>query len=210
MYDKFLQLEQEKQDRIINAALNVFAKTNFKNASTDDIVQAAGISKGALFYYFKNKESLYRFLYQYVLNYLAEHLIHQIDTEDRDFLNRILQITLIKINLMKRYTNMFDFFRQSMKEVEQLVSDELKTHYHEVTTESYQKLTNNLDYSLFREDLDPIMIIKTIYWSIDGFGNELINKLGEDLITQNIIDLWETEFKVYLDTLRTCFYKREE
>ena len=51
MNSKFFDLKKEKQDRMINAALKVFAMQGYRHASTDDIVREAGISKGLLFHY---------------------------------------------------------------------------------------------------------------------------------------------------------------
>ena len=58
MNEKFFALPEEKQERIINAAMEVFGKNEYKRASTDLIAVKAGISKGLLFYYFHNKISL--------------------------------------------------------------------------------------------------------------------------------------------------------
>ena len=52
MNEKFFDLKKEKQDRMINAALKVFALNGYRHASTDDIVREAAISKGLLFHYF--------------------------------------------------------------------------------------------------------------------------------------------------------------
>ncbi|KNZ40657.1 TetR/AcrR family transcriptional regulator [Acetobacterium bakii] len=49
MYLNFYKLDKEKQKRIINSALQVFAINDFKHASTDDIAARAKISKGSLF-----------------------------------------------------------------------------------------------------------------------------------------------------------------
>ncbi|MCO8194112.1 TetR/AcrR family transcriptional regulator [Anaerofustis sp. NSJ-163] len=54
--EKFYELEKEKQDKIINAAIEVFAKNDYKNVVTEEITYKAEISKGLLFYYFKNKK----------------------------------------------------------------------------------------------------------------------------------------------------------
>ncbi|MFQ7003438.1 MAG: TetR/AcrR family transcriptional regulator [Ruthenibacterium lactatiformans] len=64
---KIFHTVSEKQARITNAALEVFARNDYKHASTDDIAAKAGISKGLLFYYFRNKQSLYLYLYDYAL-----------------------------------------------------------------------------------------------------------------------------------------------
>ena len=41
MNEKFFDLKKEKQDRMINAALKVFAINGYQKASTDDIVKEA-------------------------------------------------------------------------------------------------------------------------------------------------------------------------
>lgn len=49
-------LSSEKELAIVNASLEVFSQSEYKHAATDEIAHKAGISKGLLFYYFKNKE----------------------------------------------------------------------------------------------------------------------------------------------------------
>ena len=49
MNSKFFDIKKEKQDRIINAALKIFAMQGYRHGSTDDIVKEAAISKGLLY-----------------------------------------------------------------------------------------------------------------------------------------------------------------
>jgi len=67
MISNFLKLEPKKREQILNAAINEFAQKDYKNASTNEIVKKAGISKGLIFHYFKNKKQLYIFLYDYLI-----------------------------------------------------------------------------------------------------------------------------------------------
>src|SRR5215213_3599287 len=52
------QHEQEVRDRIIRAALGVFAERGFHRATMQDIVRASGLSVGAIYTYFKSKSDL--------------------------------------------------------------------------------------------------------------------------------------------------------
>lgn len=52
MNERFKELPEVKQRAVLNAAMEVFAKYDYKKASTDLIAAKAGISKGLLFYYF--------------------------------------------------------------------------------------------------------------------------------------------------------------
>ena len=67
MNAKFFDLKQEKQDRMVNAALKVFALNGYQHASTDDIVKEAHISKGLLFHYFDSKNFAWK---EYLCNTL--------------------------------------------------------------------------------------------------------------------------------------------
>ena len=50
--------KEEKIDRILSTALSLLAKKGYENTTINDIADAAGISRGLLHYYFKDKEDL--------------------------------------------------------------------------------------------------------------------------------------------------------
>lgn len=47
------------KDRIFDAALRLFERKGYHEASMDEIVQASGLSKGAIYGYFDSKEALF-------------------------------------------------------------------------------------------------------------------------------------------------------
>lgn len=69
MNEKFYDLKKEKQDKMINGAMEIFAKNGYKHASTDDMVKVCGVSKGLWFHYFENKKGLYNFVVGYAIKY---------------------------------------------------------------------------------------------------------------------------------------------
>jgi len=58
MAPKIVDKEAKRAD-ITLAAADVFAEKGFAGASVDDIARAAGVSKGSLYGYFKNKEDIF-------------------------------------------------------------------------------------------------------------------------------------------------------
>jgi TetR/AcrR family transcriptional regulator len=57
---RFQNLEPEKQDAILRAAAQEFAEHGFAQASFNRIIKSAGVSKGAMYYYFSDKDDLFR------------------------------------------------------------------------------------------------------------------------------------------------------
>ncbi len=56
---RFARLPLEQQQVILRAALDEFAAHGFRDASLNRVIDAAGISKGSMYYYFDGKEDLY-------------------------------------------------------------------------------------------------------------------------------------------------------
>ncbi len=52
------ELSEDRQNEILDAALQVFSESGLQEASVDDVVQRAGLSKGTLYWYFKSKDRL--------------------------------------------------------------------------------------------------------------------------------------------------------
>lgn len=54
------RIQREKQDLILEAALDVFSLHGFRGATIDQIAEVAGMSKPNLLYYFPRKEEIHR------------------------------------------------------------------------------------------------------------------------------------------------------
>ncbi|MDR3470776.1 MAG: TetR family transcriptional regulator C-terminal domain-containing protein [Devosia sp.] len=54
------RIQREKQDRILEAALEVFSVNGFRGTTIDQIADAAGMSKPNLLYYFPRKDEIHK------------------------------------------------------------------------------------------------------------------------------------------------------
>jgi AcrR family transcriptional regulator len=59
---RFSRLPPEQQRRIVDAAVEEFARHGFHDASLNRVIETAGISKGSMYYYFDGKEDLYAYV----------------------------------------------------------------------------------------------------------------------------------------------------
>jgi AcrR family transcriptional regulator len=60
----FLNLPDEKRERVLAAAINEFSQRNVEEAKIANIVRDAEISRGSLYQYFDNKDDLYIFMFE--------------------------------------------------------------------------------------------------------------------------------------------------
>ncbi|UJQ93437.1 TetR family transcriptional regulator C-terminal domain-containing protein [Mariluticola halotolerans] len=62
------RIQREKQEIILEAALEVFSTHGFRGATIDQIAEAAGMSKPNLLYYFGRKEDIHKALIEQLLD----------------------------------------------------------------------------------------------------------------------------------------------
>jgi TetR/AcrR family transcriptional regulator len=207
MSSKFLSLHPEKQERILNAALKEFAQKGYENASTNEIVKSAGISKGLLFHYFNNKKELYLFLYNHFVVVLAEEFFNELDFTERDIFERLKNLMKLKSRLMIRHPEVFNFMMKATLEEAEEVSSVLDSTTTELMQASYNRLFENIDLSNFREGTEIGRIINIIMWTLEGFSNQEMEKAK--MLNKGINDFDEAfiEAEVYIEMLKKSFYK---
>jgi len=74
------RIQREKQDIILDAALDIFSLHGFRGATIDQIAEAAGMSKPNLLYYFASKEEIHRRLMTEMLDLWLDPL-RELDAE---------------------------------------------------------------------------------------------------------------------------------
>ena len=109
------KMDPEKRDRILNAAFEEFGRRGFDTASTNEIVEKAGISKGLLFHYFGSKRKLYETLCSFAMEYVVEVLEAGIDWNQRDPFLRVQQVAELKLSAMENYPHIYDFLKSAME-----------------------------------------------------------------------------------------------
>lgn len=209
MIDKFMSLDEEKRERIINAALGEFAQRGYKNASTNEIVKNADISKGLLFHYFGNKKSLFLFLIDYAINIFADGFYSRINYDETDILKRWGQIVLLKIELIQKYPSLYTFLLTAFSDDSTEIKHELENIDKSLVEDAYKRLLTNIDTTVFKSDMDPEQVIKIIVWVTQGFSNEELEKLRNipDYKTVFNVASLIPKFDTYMELLKKVFYK---
>lgn len=103
---------KEKEKRIIEAAMKLFAKKGVTSTSIQDIVNECEISKGSFYLYFKSKDALLleTFKYHFELIHSKMEEVKNQDLEPRDLLIAQLSCQFNEINKHK------DFIIMQMRE----------------------------------------------------------------------------------------------
>jgi len=83
----------DRKTELMEAALDEFASKSYEDASLNNIIKNAGISKGTFYYHFKDKKELYLSLLQYAadakLDFLARKLKNYVHNDDLNLFDNL-------------------------------------------------------------------------------------------------------------------------
>lgn len=174
MNEKFFDLKKEKQDRILNAVLKVFAKNGYRRASTDEMVKEAGISKGLLFHYFGTKAGLYEFVCSYAVKYIGMELSSMLSGDSTDYFLLKKQIEAVKYQITLTFPYMPLFLQEMMRSTDGM-EEPLASEIQEIQA-SYRKLMEDTlapaDFSGCAPYLNPEELATLTDYIIKGVMSE--------------------------------------
>ncbi len=195
-----IDIENEMVKKITKASYEIFALYDYKKASTNMIVKKAGVSRGILYHYFKDKEELFNYLNYYSFEKSFEGVNEHIDWENNDLIKRISELTKYRIDIIAEYPYMIEFGEKYRKEIFKFV--EIDTLY-----KWREKLyKHSIDYSLFKSDLKIDKVLHVIKWTFRGLYKELIKNREDDIQDVEILNV-KKECDTYYKLLTSNFYE---
>ena len=200
MNEKFFEIKNEKQERILNAAIKVFALNGYRKASTDVIVTEAGISKGLLFHYFTNKLSLYEYIIDYSIKYMNFEFTTSVSKYEKDFFELQMMMEQAKIRVMKIYTYMQQFLASLKYETDAKAKAVIGENAYALES-MFNVIYKQADTSKFEEYVVVQKVVDMIRWMSDGYLREHLVEGDTD------VDVLVSEFSKYLKMLRAHFYR---
>lgn len=197
-----------KRERLINACLSEFAARGYKNASTNEIVKNAGISKGILFHYFGTKHQIYLKLFHYCCELTYSEFYNSFDLSNPDFIGRLYDVFLDKMALIVRHPDISRFLEAAALETDPAIHAAVTAKIAEVSSQAFARFAEGCDLSLFKEGIDIPRATAMIRWTLEGLSNRYIHSAaaGQGGLISSYPEI-RIEAEEYLALFRRIFYK---
>ena len=203
MNERFFELKKDRQDRIINGAMRIFALNGYRHASTDEMVAAASISKGLLFHYFKSKKGTWEFLYEYSTRYTLLELREAQRRRGCDFFEMYRQLVRVDSAVLKKYPYMPLFLRRADYELgmdDPKFKPEIPENLRRAVADSRLSLVIEADRPPFLSEQDARRISQMLEYTRFGLIQELLER--EDETAGPNHEQYAERLNEYLQTLR--------
>lgn len=188
--ETFFNLNNEKQEKIMRAAINEFLNHGFENGNIGEIAKTAGVAKGSMYQYFENKRELFLFSIKWSIEFITKKY------------EKFLSIPTTKVNIFDYLYESSNTIVQQLKEERELVifiqdiflgkyksqmddSMEYMLKYSEEYT--LQIIRHGKENGYIREDIDDQLLCLFVTGVSFKFKEYLMNKartMGEDIIDE--------------------------
>lgn len=196
-------LDIQRRDALLNAALKEFVSCGYDNASTNVIARESGFSKALMFHYVKNKQELFLLTYDYFNELLDKEYYSKMDYSIKDVFERLRASYFIQIELLKRYPWILNFHKLDVETSSNEINAALAERKHRKKT---YEIFNMIDTSRFRPELNPEKCKQFILWANIGFTEQILQGIRNSIEPLPDYDGIVAILNDYLDELRKVFY----
>ncbi len=207
--NQFLNLEAEKQNRIIQAAITEFAQNTYVNASTNRIVKACGISKGSLFKYFTDKEDLYFFILDTVMWEMLRDIESDVENLSTELFQRIIDYSALEISWYIKNPDKGRLIMSAVTEKDEEICSRMAERYGARGENIYYELLADIEGKNLK--IAKEKIAELLKWVLEGFNETFLKKA--DIKKESFEQLKENyiqELSNYIEILKTGFIERKE
>ncbi|MEN8154086.1 MAG: TetR/AcrR family transcriptional regulator [Acidobacteriota bacterium] len=189
--------KEKKREAIIKAALEVFGEKGFSRTTINDIAERAGIGKGTIYEYFRDKNEIINNSFLYFQR-IFEFDIQEILLSGENGFSKLKYIVKAIVKVLngqysKKLDLMFDFWAEGIKgDSKNIIQKEMKKFYRSYRSLFEDVLVEGAKDLSIRNDLDPGSVSSILIGMLDGLMVQWIldkEEIKVKKIEENMIDL---------------------
>jgi TetR/AcrR family transcriptional regulator, fatty acid metabolism regulator protein len=159
----------DKRDRILRAAVKVFARHGFHGTRVSDVAKAAGVADGTIYLYFKSKDevlvSLFEDRVEKLLAYINDELPRLPSAPER--LRAIIEMQL---GLLEGERDLAEVITVIMRQSTQLLKEFAAPRFGVYLDAIAEIVADGQAAGDFRDDVSPPIVARTVFGALDGLA----------------------------------------
>jgi TetR/AcrR family fatty acid metabolism transcriptional regulator len=159
----------DKRERILGAAIRVFASRGFHATRVSDVASAAGVADGTIYLYFKSKDALLVSLFEShverLLAFLEKELPRSVSPSEK--LKRIVEVQLGLLEGERDLAEVVTvILRQSTKLLKQYAAPKFNAYLDAIAS----VIADGQATGEMRKDISPHLAARAIFGALDGIA----------------------------------------
>jgi len=157
----------DKRDRILRAAIKVFAKNGFYATRVSEIAKAAGVADGTIYLYFKNKDDVLISIFEDGIQRLLA-ILREVATSDDPVEQRITRIIELQLGLLEDQRDLAEVITVNLRQSSRLLKQYATPLFMEYIEVLAGVVNEGQKQGVFRSDLNSRVVARALFGALDG------------------------------------------
>jgi TetR/AcrR family transcriptional regulator len=178
------EIRRQRRETIIRGALKVYVEKGYAAAEIGDVAEQAGVARGLVYYYFKDKLALFRELFTYMFDQSHKH-IHSIFEREDPVSEMLEKFVSTSYNNILEQSEGVQFFMRMRHDLHELFKpEELKNLTWHV--EYIQVIQNTLKRGMESGEIRQMApnLLAAQYWGAVMHGMMHLRQMNQELQEQ--------------------------
>jgi TetR/AcrR family fatty acid metabolism transcriptional regulator len=159
----------DKRERILRAAVKVFARKGFYASRVSEIAKAAGVADGTIYLYFKSKDELLTSLFEDRITRLLEVLRREIDAVPSGP-GRVRRVVELQLGLLEGERDLAEVITVNLRQSTRLLKQYATKRFTEYLDLMALVIADAQHAGELRADVSPRIVARAIFGALDGIA----------------------------------------
>ena len=157
----------DKRDRILKAAVRVFAKNGFYATRVSEIAKAAGVADGTIYLYFKNKDDVLITIFEDGIQQLLA-ILREVAAAEEPFEARIKRIIELQLGLLEDQRDLAEVITVNLRQSSTLLKQYAAPLFMEYIDVIAGLIREGQKQGAFRKDVNARVAARSLFGALDA------------------------------------------
>jgi len=162
MIEHFKNLPDAEQEKIIGACRHEFTEKGYLRASTNTMVEAAGIPKGTLFFFFGSKKKLFLYILDAAVNAYCEFADKNSGDLPAELFARMFFMVEVRMRFAAEKPGWYQFLAKALLDIPEALKHEMGERFADYSEANQRFMREGLDTSHLRPGITLAQVLDLI------------------------------------------------
>ncbi len=158
--------DENKRNKIIKAAVKVFAEKGFYNSRVSEIAKEANVADGTIYLYFKNKDDILISLFEEEFGQIVENMRKELEKE-KDALQKIRQFAIMHLSIVAKQQKLAEVLGVEVRQSTKFMKEYVNQPFIEYLNLIRSVVIAGQESGLIRKDLTPGIMKRAVFGALD-------------------------------------------
>ena len=158
--------DENKHQKILQAAIKVFSEKGFYNSRVSEIAKEANVADGTIYLYFKNKDDILISLFEEEFGKVVRNMRAELSRE-RDALQKIKRFAITHLSIVSHHPHLAEVMGVEVRQSTKFMKEYVNQPFIEYLNIIRSVVIEGQEKGLLRRDLTPGVMKRALFGALD-------------------------------------------